>query len=434
MFSEPVGLEIVYSILKDLYEVRILDMMVSGESFERFCEEFQPDIVGITSLCIDIKKVQDIAQRTKNISSDIVTLVGGTQAYLNPKAFFDDNIDHVFKYTNRKNLIELFDNISKNETPPLIDGILSKVHGYKSTNVSGRNEYIIPDRASTGRYRKHYSYLGFKPCAIMQTSLGCSKHCDFCLRWRIEGEKEEDIDLECIIKQIQDIAEPSIMIYDNDFLNNKERLEELCDLLEEKKINKNFICYASVKSILAHPDTIIRMAENGLKAVLVGYETFNEEEMLKYKKKSTAADNLKAAGILKAVGIDCWASFILHPDWDKHDFKRFREYIKQLKPEISTFSPLTPFPGLPLYEQYKDRLLFDETEYESWSFGKVSIRPSKMTLRMYYYEVLKVILYINLRMNSAPYMVKCFGISTLFRISTGSLKVLPIYIKLMFKG
>ena len=434
MFAEPIGLEIIYTILKDMYEVRILDLMISNESFERSCKEFQPDIVGITSLCIDVKKVKDIALRAKNISKDIVILVGGTQAYLNPKSFFDTNIDYVFKYTNRKNLVELFAYISRSETPPLIDGIFSKIHGYESTKVFGRNEYIIPDRASTEKYREHYSYLGFKPCAIMQTSLGCSKNCDFCLRWRIEGEKEQEIDLECIIKQIQDIAEPSIMIYDNDFLNNKERLEKLCDLLEERRISKNLICYASVKSILSHPDTIRRMAKNGLKAVLVGYESFNEAEMLKYKKKSTAADNLQAAGILKDIGIDCWASFILHPDWDKNDFVRFRKYIKELKPEISTFSPLTPFPNLPMYEQYKERLLFDETEYEAWSFGKVSIRPSKMTLRRYYYEVLKVILYINLRMNSAPYMVKRFGISTLFRISTGSFKVLPTYVKLMIKG
>lgn len=434
MFAEPIGLEIVYSVLRSLYEVRILDMMVSGESFEGTCEEFRPDIVGITSLCIDVNMVRDIALRAKNINSDIITLVGGTQAYLNPKAFFDASIDHVFKYTDRNNLRELLDYISKNETPPMIDGICSRTNGYKSTNVFGRNEYIVPDRASTGKYREHYSYLGFKPCAIMQTSLGCSKHCDFCMRWRIEGEKEQEIDLKLIIKQIQDIAEPSIMIYDNDFLNNRERLEIFCDLLEKNKIRKNFICYSSVKSILSHPETIRRMAENGLKAVLVGYETFNQEEMLKYKKKSTAADNLKAAEILKEIGIDCWASFILHPDWDKNDFISFRKYIKQLKPEISTFSPLTPFPGLPLYEEYKDRLLFDETEYEAWSFGKVSIRPSKMTLRRYYYEVLKVILYINLRMNSAPYMVKRFGISTLLRITAGSLKVLPIYIKLMLKG
>jgi radical SAM superfamily enzyme YgiQ (UPF0313 family) len=434
MFAEPVGLEIVYAVLKEKHEVRILDLMVPGESFEAACREFEPEVIGITSLCINVKLVRDIARKAKEIGGDIVTLAGGTQAYLNPEAFFDRNIDHVFKYTNRKNLIELLDYISKGEEPPLIDGICSRVHGYETTKAFGRNEYIIPDRASTEKYREHYSYLGFKPCAIMQTSLGCSKHCDFCLRWRIEGEQEQDVDLECIVSQIQEIKEPSIMIYDNDFLNNRDRLEALCDRLEERNIKKNFISYASVKSILSHPETIRRMARNGLKAVLVGYETFNEAELADYRKKSTVEDAHKASRILKDIGIDCWASFILHPDWDTNDFKSFRRYIRQLGPEISTFSPLTPFPNLPMYEKYKDRLIFDKTDYEAWSFGKVSIKPSKMTLRRYYYEVLKVILYINLRMNSAPYMVKRFGAATLLRITKGSAKVLPVYLKLMLKG
>lgn len=434
MYAEPIGLEIVYTVLKDSYNVQILDLMIQGEDFEKTCKSFKPDVVGITSLCIDVKMVKEIAKRAKAFNKDIITIAGGTQAYLSPQSFFDDNIDHVFKYTTRKNLEELYGYIAEGTTPPLVDGVFSKTHGYKSTNVFGRNEYIVPDRTSTEQYRKYYSYLGFRPCAIMQTSLGCSKNCDFCLRWRIEGAKEKDIELECIIKQIQDIEEPSIMIYDNDFLNNKDRLEKFCDLLEELKINKNFICYASVKSIRSHPETIRRVAKNGLKAVLVGYETFSEEEMTRYKKKSTVTDSFEAAKILKDIEVDCWASFMLHPDWDKQDFKSFKSYIKKLKPEISTFSPLTPFPNLPLYNQYKDRLLFHETDYESWSFGKVSIRPSKMSLRQYYGEVLKVILFINLRMNSTSYMIKRFGFATLFRIARGSIKVLPTYIKLMLES
>ncbi len=434
MYAEPIGLEIIYTILKDDHDVQILDLMVPCESFEETFKSFRPDVVGITSLCIDVNMVKEIARKAKELNKDIITLAGGTQAFLNTKAFFDDNIDYVFKYTTRSNLTSLFKYLSNNEAPPLIEGIYSRAQGYKSLEVFGRNEYIVPDRSSTEKYRKHYSYLGFKPCAIMQTSLGCSKHCDFCLRWRIEGADEQDIDLQCIVQQIKDIQEPSIMIYDNDFLNNKDRLERLCDLLEANNIKKNFICYASVNSIISHPETVERVARNGLKAVLVGYETFNEEELINYKKKSTVSDSFKAAKILKDIGLDCWASFMLHPDWDTKEFKAFRSYIAKLKPEISTFSPLTPFPNLPLYNQYKDRLLIREDEFEKWSFSKVSIKPSKISLRRYYYEIIKTLLFINLRCNSSAYMIKRFGFSTLYRIGIGSMKVLPGYIKMMIRG
>jgi radical SAM superfamily enzyme YgiQ (UPF0313 family) len=240
--------------------------------------------------------------------------------------------------------------------------------------------------------------------------------------------------LNIIIEQIKEIEEPSIMIYDNDFLNNRDRLEAFCDLLEKNGIRKNFICYASVKSIISHPDTIRRVAKNGLRAVLVGYESFSQREMEAYKKKSTVEESYKASALLKELGIDCWASFILHPDWDKEDFRSFRRFIRRLEPEISTFSPLTPFSNLPLYEQYKDRLLFGIEDYEQWSFGKVSIRPSRISLRQYYYEMVKTILYVNLFMNSTSYMIKRFGVSTLFRLFKGSIKILPVYLKLMLKS
>jgi radical SAM superfamily enzyme YgiQ (UPF0313 family) len=434
MFCEPIGLEIVYAVLKDRYDIRILDLMVEGSSLEAEYRSFEPDIVGITSLCIDVNAVKNIAEAVKAIKPEIVTVVGGTQAFFNPGAFFCDSIDHVMRFTTRNNLNLLFDTLAAGQEPPLIDGIHSRINGFKSTECFGRNEYITPDRSSTRKYRQHYSYLGYKPCAIMQTSLGCSKNCDFCLRWRLEGKTEQDIDLNIIIDQIKEIEEPSIMIYDNDFLNNRDRLEAFCDLLEKNGIRKNFICYASVKSITSHPDTIRRVARNGLRAVLVGYESFSQSEMEAYKKKSTVEDSYKASALLKELGIDCWASFILHPDWDKEDFRSFRRFIRRLEPEISTFSPLTPFSNLPLYEHYKGRLLFGIEDYEQWSFGKVSIRPSRMSLRRYYYEMVKTILYVNLFMNSTSYMVKRFGIATLLRLFKGSIKILPVYLKLVLKS
>ncbi len=434
MFCEPIGLEIVYAVLKDRYEIRILDLMVEEDRLEAELQNFEPDVVGITSLCIDVNAVKAIAQKVKAMNPTVVTVVGGTQAFLNPGAFFCDSIDHVMKYTTSDNLNRLYDVLAAKQEIPLIDGVLSEAHQYQSTGKAGRNEYIVPDRSATERYRQHYSYLGYKPCAIMQTSLGCSKNCDFCLRWRLEGAAEQDIDLDIVMEQIKEISEPSIMIYDNDFMNNRDRLEAFCDLLDKNGIRKNFICYASVKSILSHPETVKRLAGSGLRAVLVGYETFNPEELAAYKKKSTVEDSYKASALLKEAGIDCWASFMLHPDWDAKDFKRFRRFIRKLKPEISTFSPLTPFPNLPLYQQYKDRLIFDIEAYEQWSFGKVSIRPSKLSLRRYYYEMVKTILYVNLFMNSTAYMIKRFGFSTLFRLFIGSVKVLPVYLRLMMKA
>lgn len=434
MFCEPIGLEALYAVLKKDHSVRILDMMVDRVDIAGECADWRPDVVGLTSLCVDVGNVLDIARQVKTHDRGIVTLVGGTQALVEPSAFHDDAIDHVVRYTTTEGLLKLFAWLEKGGAIPPIDGVESRERGFESTGVKGKNEYIVPDITCTERYRKHYSYFGFHPCAIMQTSLGCSKQCKFCLRWRIEGGKEEAQEISVVFDQVVRIKEPNIMIFDNDFLCDGARLDEFCELLEKNDIKKKFLCYGSVNGILKNRDAVTRFAKNGLSAVLVGYESFSSADLEQYKKKSSIDDNLKAAGFLKEIKVDAWASFIMHPDWTAADFRKFRKYIRKLRPEVSSMTPLTPFPLLPLYEEYSDRLLVRKGDYEKWNFGEVSIMPSRMSLRRYYFEMLLSNFYVNLFMNNTVYLVRKFGIVTLFRLFFGSLRLLRRYILLMLRS
>ena len=431
MYSEPIGLEMVYTMLEDSHQVEILDLMSEKVAIEDKMREFKPQVVGITTLCIDVPIVKDLAERVKGYDPSIMTVIGGTQTFLNSKAFFIDSVDHVMKYTTTNTIKELFGYLEREENPPVIDGICSRVNKYKTTSTYGINEYVRPNRASTSRYRRNYTYFGYKPCAIMGTAQGCSKVCRFCLRWRIEGPTEKYFSMDSVKDEIKSIQEENIMIFDNDFLHNSDRIKELCDFLEKEQIYKNFICYASVNSILKNKEAIKRFRSLGLKAVLLGYETFKDEELQKYEKKSSVQNNVEANNFTKEIGLDVWASFMIHPDWSIEDFKSFRRYIKILNPETSTFSPLTPFPNLPLYQEYGDRLLVTEKDYERWSFGQVTVMPSNMSLRRYYLEILKTNLYVNLPLENIKYLTKRFGIFSIFRLFRGSVTLFIKYIKLM---
>lgn len=433
MFSEPLGLEMIFGVIKNDNDVEIFDMMIETMTLTSKLTEYRPDVVGITSLCIDVNKVIDLAKESKNFNQSIITFIGGTQAYLNPQAFIDNSVDHIFRYTNVDNLNEFINIVSFGEIKTPIDGVLSKKLDYISTGTKGRNEYILPDRSSTQKYREKYSYFGYKPAAIMEFGIGCEKSCDFCLRWRIEGSREELIDIELIKKDILSIEEPTIMFFDNDFFASKEKIISFIDLVKELELKKNYLVYGSVKGIIEYRDYIKELKDLGLKAVLVGYETFKDEEMTKYKKKSSIEDNFVASSILKELGIDAWASFMAHPDWSVDDFKKFRTYIKSLRPEISSISPLTPFPNLPMYKNYENRLIYKKDDYEKWSFGQVMIIPSQMSLRKYYYELLKTNLYVNLFTNKKTEMLKHYGFKNIFRLLVGSTNALKKYIVLIIK-
>lgn len=433
MFSEPIGLEMVYGVLKNNHVVEIFDMMIEEISLSEKIKYYNPDVVGITSLCIDVKKVLELCAETKNTNTSIITVIGGTQTFLNPEGFYNAAVDHIFEYTSKDNLLKFYDSLSNNQVE-LIDGVRSMELSYSSTGIKGKNEYMFPDRSSTEKYRSEYSYFGYKPAAIMEFGTGCEKVCDFCLRWRIEGVKEKILDLEMTRKDLSQINEPTIMFMDNDFLANKEKLDAFISIVKELKLNKNYIMYGSVKGVIEYKEHLKELKKSGLKALLVGYETFSDEEMNNYSKKSTTSDNFEASKIMRELGIDVWASFMAHPDWDRNDFKLFRNYIKKLKPQITSISPLTPFPNLPMYEKYENRLLYSKQDFEKWSFGQVMIKPSKISLRNYYFELLKTNLYVNLFVNKNTEMIKKYGIINIYRIMVGSLKAVRKYIVLMMES
>ena len=105
------------------------------------------------------------------------------------------------------------------------------------------------------------------------------------------------------------------MFIDNDFLSSRQKLSSFLDIIKELDLKKNYIIYGSVKGVIETQDLLKEFVRLGLSAILIGYETFKDEELMNYNKKITSSENFKASIILKELDIDVWASFMAHPDW-----------------------------------------------------------------------------------------------------------------------
>lgn len=431
LFGEPMGLECVATLLKESgAEILVADFMVEIKgTLESYLKTFQPDVVGITSQCTDVENVNTIAHAVKAYDATIQVMVGGVQATCFPNSFFNPHIDYVFKSTTRENVALLMAEMGSKSPVARIDGIYSKALDFINEGEFCLNEYVVPDRQVTARYRSSYKYVGYQPCAIVQTAYGCRNRCEFCVRWKLEGAQVREVDIEAIVNQIEALEEPYIMICDNDFLINEKRLEQFCDLMINRRIQKSFICYGSVNSVLEKPNLLHKLRCSGLVAVIIGYEAFDDKQLLIYNKSATVDDNVKATRLLQGAGIACWGSFIIHPDWDKQDFKSLLKYIDLLKPELITFSPLVPHPLTPLYEAFKARLLYTVEDYEKWNFGDVLIRPSKMSLQAYYFEVLKLTLKVNGNWHSVAYTLKTFPLKNTLLMLFGFKNLFSVYVK-----
>ena len=160
MFGEPMGIECVSTILKEIgHEVLLVDFMAeSHRKLRKYIRNFKPDVVGFTSQCSDITNVLYLADKTKKIDNKITVIVGGIQATISPEAYFNKNVDYVFKSTTRENYKQLMEQI-ENDTDEEIMGIFSKKRQYQSTLPSCQNEYVKPDRKMSAKYRKKYKYV-----------------------------------------------------------------------------------------------------------------------------------------------------------------------------------------------------------------------------------------------------------------------------------
>ncbi|HOQ16962.1 MAG: radical SAM protein [Epulopiscium sp.] len=433
MFGEPLGLECVSAILKEQgHEVLLVDFLAeSKRNLRKYIKSFKPDVVGFTSQCSDISNVLYLAEKTKKINHKITVIVGGIQVTITPEAYFSRYVDYVVKTTTRENMKALMEQIEK-DTDEEIMGVFSKKRQFQSTISSCENEYVKPDRDAAKKYRHKYKYAGYQPYATIQTSYGCRNHCSFCIRRKLEGPGLKERPIEDVVAEIEELKEDYVMICDSDFLINEKRLIRFLDLLEERKIKKTYICYGSVNSILEKEYLFKRLSENGVKAVIVGLESFTDAFLKEYNKSANLDDNYKAVRILKKNGIATWGTFILHPDFSKEDFKTFKKYLKFLKPELISFTPLVPHFLTPLYKQYKDRLIYPRDDYEKWSFGDVIIYPSKMSLRRYYFEVLKLGIPANFNWCTIKYCFTTFPVKRNIGLMFGFDQILKVYIKNIF--
>ena len=71
MYSEPLGLEMLYRVLDKNHHVEIFDMMCDNKPLKEMVTEFVPEVVAITSLCIDVNAVIKIAKEINKIMADM---------------------------------------------------------------------------------------------------------------------------------------------------------------------------------------------------------------------------------------------------------------------------------------------------------------------------------------------------------------------------
>ncbi len=405
MICEPLELMTLAAVLrKNGHEVTIIDMILERKPLEHFIRKHRPHMVGITGYISHIGVVKESARRIKVIDDNIKVCVGGVHAAVCPDDFLDDSIDLVCKEEED----------------------LYRFAG--CTDFSG----ALADRNLPERYRRKYYYLFQDRCALIKTSFGCPYNCNFCFCKEITPYRARPVDE--VIAELQAIPQQEVYIVDDDFLFNPSRLLEFADKLEKNHIHKHFLVYGRADFIAANETVIARLAEVGLRAVIVGLESASQEELDSYNKKSGIDDNISAVNILKKYDIECYATVILGIDWDKEDFARLGRFLRHLDIVFVNLQPFTPMPGTGYFEQYRERLIIPYSQPEKWDMAHLVVAPSRLTLRQYYLQIVKLYYRITITPQHSLYMIRRYGLKQTLKLSIGAAKISFQYFLKIIRG
>jgi anaerobic magnesium-protoporphyrin IX monomethyl ester cyclase len=229
---------------------------------------------------------------------------------------------------------------------------------------------------------------------IMVSSRGCPFNCRFCTERRIWRNRWRGRSARKIVDEMELLKTKygiKVIWFGDDCFNlDRKRNEQFLDELEQRKLDVKWFIEARVDTLLRDADIMQRMSKLGLFYALVGAESSSENDLKFLNKNINLSETRKAVALLKKHGIITQTNFIVGlPDDTKKSIQRTVAFAKCLDPEIAIFTPLTPFPGTDLYDEFVGLGLLKETEFSKFDYLTPVARTRALSRRQLQREIIK---------------------------------------------
>ncbi|MGI4877702.1 MAG: radical SAM protein, partial [Janthinobacterium lividum] len=212
----------------------------------------------------------------------------------------------------------------------------------------------------------HTKYFGgylLHPYISFYTGRGCKSRCTFCL-WpqTVGGHNYRTRSIENVVEEVKytiktwpDLKE---IFFDDDTLtDNAPRVEALAR--ELGKLGVTWSCNAKAN---VPRKTLEIMKANGLRLLLVGYESGNQQILINIKKGLRTEVARQFTKDCHDLGIVIHGTFILGlPGETAETIEETINYAKELNPHTIQVSLAAPYPGTFLYKQATENGWFDNS-------------------------------------------------------------------------
>jgi anaerobic magnesium-protoporphyrin IX monomethyl ester cyclase len=315
--------------------------------------EMKPDFVGITAFTHEVSQAVRIASAVKENSKECFVVLGGVHTTFLPVETLEkfSVFDAVVFGEGEKTLYQIVNALSLNYSFEGVDGVAYR--GNDGIRVNKQRSFI--DNLDDLPFPT-YDLFPKASAYIVQTGRGCPYQCNFCSNpWtrKTRFRSPQNV-IQELIEITQRYGRVIISFADETFGVNRERTEEILDLIITEGLNKTIRWWASTRVDAVDHELLVKMKQSGSEYLGYGVESGNE----KILKATGKGIDLKRAGeaikLTRDVGIRTGSYFILgHPFESPKTALDTINFAAKLNTDSFSLGIMVPYPGSRIFEMAK---------------------------------------------------------------------------------
>ncbi len=358
----PAGIGYIAQALYDReIEYDYIDMRIqpSFSKLRHKIKKFGPDLIGISMITLEYARTYAMIFKIKIEFPHIKIVVGGHHLTILKQQVLEEcrAIDFGAMNEGEETLVEL----CEGQVP--IDRIQGLIHRSNEAVISN-GERPCPeslDRYNFPRYHKfnmnHYSRQ-----IPVNSSRGCPYQCVFCPN-KLLGRKYQARSVAHFVDEIQywyNRGYRQFAIDDDNFTLIKQRVYEICDEIERRRLDHLFIrCSNGVRADRVDRELLKRLKQVGVREIGFGVDGGNNK-VLRYLKKGETIETIDTA-VKNAceLGFDVRLFFLVGtPGETRADVEDSMCFAQKYPVGLLNVNSPIPYPGTELFDHINEHNLF----------------------------------------------------------------------------
>jgi radical SAM superfamily enzyme YgiQ (UPF0313 family) len=394
MAFPPLGIQTLAPVLRQRgHQVRMFDTChprMRAQDIADAAREEGPDLIALSFLSVTAyPAMKALARAVKLAAPRIPIIVGGAFASINGDRILADcpHVDLVGKGEGEELLPDCLDHLSQ---PEAVSGLVWRrgaevVENAPRAPIRDLDRFPYPDRQSLPiDYVESLpldvpAVLSLDKFCTMQTSRGCPYTCIYCDIPSLAQGKWRHRSAAHVLGEMQELSDQgyrSIYLTDDHFLLKRQRIQDICNGIIERKLQFRWGCEGRVDSVGVEQLPLLARARCDMLAF--GVEAGTQKTLDRLQKRQSLAQVKHAVGEAKRHGIGRVHGFFVIgcPGESAADIQETFRFAARLDIDTFGFNRLAVYRGTPLWKTYVEQGILDERRDWDKTFKCCDIDPT----------------------------------------------------------